>query len=113
MSFGCWLNISKTPAISVNRFIRWRRLSSEDYWWLGSGCFKRFLDIAGSGDVGPTITVAGDFPSEPSQELPRLEQARVRRYLSIFGEINIERICYGHDRIEAAPLDAQLQLPRR
>src|SRR4029077_7843638 len=27
--------------------------------------------------------------------------------------IDIERTCYGHDRVEAAPLDAQLHLPRR
>ena len=34
-------------------------------------------------------------------------------YLSIFGPIDIERTCYGHDRVEAAPLDAQLHLPQR
>jgi hypothetical protein len=69
--------------------------------------------MAGSGDVGPTANVAGDSPTDAGQELPRLEQARTRPYLSIFGEIGIERICYGHDRVEAAPLDAQLHLPRR
>jgi len=30
-----------------------------------------------------------------------------------FGAIDIERTCYGHDRVEAAPLDAQLHLPQR
>ena len=36
-----------------------------------------------------------------------------RPYLSIFGEVTIERTCYGQDRVEAAPLDAQLHLPQR
>ena len=69
--------------------------------------------MAGTGDVGPTLTVAGDSPSDPDQELPRLDQPHKRPYLSIFGEIAIERTCYGHDRVEAAPLDAQLHLPQR
>ena len=79
----------------------------------GRWMLQAFLDMAGSGDVGPTLNVAGDSPTDPNQELPRLEQARTRPYLSIFGEISIERTCYGHDRVEAAPLDAQLHLPRR
>ncbi len=45
--------------------------------------------------------------------MPRLDQPRRRPYLSIFGEVEIERIGYGHDRLEAAPLDARLHLPRR
>jgi hypothetical protein len=85
-----------------------RRLLVVGRWML-----QAFLDMAGTGDVGPTVNVAGDSPTDPGQELPRLEQARTRPYLSIFGEIDIERICYGHDRVEAAPLDAQLHLPRR
>ena len=31
----------------------------------------------------------------------------------IFGEVTIERVGYGHDRLDAAPLDARLHLPRR
>jgi len=72
-----------------------------------------FLDFAGPGDVGPTLTVSADSASDPDQVLPRLDQSRKRPYLSIFGEIDIERTCYGHDRVEVAPLDAQLHLPRR
>ena len=74
---------------------------------------QAFLDMAGFGDVGPTLIVAGDSPTDPDQELPRFEQTRKRPYLSIFGEIGIERTCYGHERVEAAPLDAQLHLPQR
>jgi hypothetical protein len=80
---------------------------------IGRWLLRAFLDMAGTGDVGPTLTVAGDSPSDPDQELPRLDQRHTRPYLSIFDEIAIERTCYGHDRVEAAPLDAQLHLPRR
>src|SRR3954469_21831847 len=80
---------------------------------IGRWLLRAFLDRAGTGDVGPTLTVATDPPSEPDQELPRLEQLHKRPYLSIFGEIKIERPFYGHDRVEAAPLDAQLHLPQR
>ncbi len=80
---------------------------------MGRWLLQAFLDMAGTGDVGPTLTVASDSPSDPDQELPRLDQPHRRPYLSIFGEIAIERTCYGQDRVEAAPLDAQLHLPQR
>ena len=80
---------------------------------IGRWMLQAFLDFAGTGDVGPTLTVSGESASEADQELPRLDQPRKRPYLSIFGEIDIERTCYGHDRVEAAPLDAQLHLPQR
>src|SRR5208283_2625096 len=71
---------------------------------VGRWLLHAFLDLAGPGDVGPTLTVAGDSAANQDQELPRLDRPRKRPYLSIFGEIAIERICYGHDRVEAAPL---------
>ncbi len=80
---------------------------------IGRWLLRAFLDMAGTGDVGPTLTVAGGSPSDPDQELPRLDQLHKRPYLSIFDEIEIERTCYGHDRVEAAPLDARLHLPQR
>src|SRR3954454_3316685 len=80
---------------------------------IGRWLLQAFLDMAGTGDVGPTLTVAGDSPSDPDQELPRLDPPRKRPYLSIFGAMAIERTCYGQDRIEAAPLDARLHLPQR
>jgi hypothetical protein len=84
-----------------------------DLLTIGRWMLQAFLDMAGTGDVGPTLTIAGDSHSDPDQELPRLDQPRERPYLSIFGAIDIERTCYGHDRVEAAPLDARLHLPRR
>ena len=60
---------------------------------VGRWLLQAFLDMAGSGDVGPTMVVAGDSPDDPDRELPRLEQTHTRPYLSIFGEINIDT-CY-------------------
>jgi hypothetical protein len=80
---------------------------------IGRWLLQAFLDMAGTGDVGPTLTIAGHSPSDPHHKLPRLDEPRKRPYLSIFDEIDIERTCYGHDRVEAAPLDAQLHLPQR
>jgi hypothetical protein len=80
---------------------------------IGRWLLQAFLDMAGTGDVGPTLTIAGAAGADQDQELPRLEQLHQRPYLAIFGAIDIERTCYGHDRVEAAPLDAQLHLPRR
>src|ERR1700726_1096134 len=58
---------------------------------IGRGMLQAFLDMAGSGGVGPIVNVTGDSPTDPNQELPRFEQTRNRSYLSIFGEIDIER----------------------
>jgi hypothetical protein len=80
---------------------------------IGHWLLQAFLDMAGTGDVGPTLTVASDSATDPDQELPRLDQPHKRPYLSIFGEMAVERTCYGQDRVEAVPLDAQLHLPQR
>jgi hypothetical protein len=80
---------------------------------MGCWLLQAFLDLAGTGDVGPTLAIAADSPTDPDRKLPRLDRLHKRPYLSIFGEIDIERTCYGQDRVEAAPLDAQLHLPQR
>jgi hypothetical protein len=80
---------------------------------MGRSLLQAFLASSGEGDVGPTLTVLADHPSDPPRVLPRLERIRPRPYLSIFGEISVARVCYGEGRIEAAPLDARLHLPRR
>ena len=80
---------------------------------IGRCLLQAFLEMAGTGDVGPTLTMAGEAPPDQDQELPRLDQPHKRPYLSIFGTLDIERTCSGHDRVEAAPLDAQLHLPHR
>ncbi len=80
---------------------------------MGLDLLRAFLALSGDGDAGPNLTVPGDGPDDPPQVLPRLDQPRRRPYLSIFGGVEIARIGYGHDRLEAAPLDARLHLPRR
>jgi hypothetical protein len=80
---------------------------------IGLAMLRVFLASSGDGDVGPTLTICGGGPEEPPQVLPRLDSPRSRPYLSVFGEVAIERVGYGHERLEAAPLDARLHLPRR
>jgi hypothetical protein len=80
---------------------------------IGLAMLRVFLASSGNGDVGPTLTLPGGDPDEPPQVLPRLDSPRSRPYLSLFGDVTIERVGYGDDRLEAAPLDARLHLPRR
>jgi hypothetical protein len=80
---------------------------------IGLALLRAFLALSGNGDVGSTLTVLGDCPGGPPQALPRLEASRSRPYLSVFGDVTIERVGYGHDRLEVAPLDARLHRPRR
>jgi len=80
---------------------------------MGRALLQGFIALAGDGDAGPTLTVPGPSPADPPEVLPRLDRPRSRPYLSIFGEIPITRVCYGPDRVDAAPLDARLHLPRR
>jgi len=80
---------------------------------MGRDLLQAFLAQSGVGDVGPNLTVPGAGSDDPPRVLPRLEEPRRRPYLSIFGAVEIERIGYGQDRLEAAPLDARLHLPRR
>jgi hypothetical protein len=84
-----------------------------DVLTIGLSMLRAFLASSGDGDVGPTLTLPGESPGEPPQVVPRLDSPRSRPYLSIFGQVAIERTCYGHDRVEVAPLDARLHLPRR
>jgi hypothetical protein len=80
---------------------------------MGRSLLQAFLASSGEGDVGPGLSLPGERPSDPIRVLPRLDGRRSRPYLSIFGEILITRVCYGHGRVESAPLDARLHLPRR
>ncbi len=59
---------------------------------MGRGLLQAFLALSGDGDVGPTLTISGETPSEPPRILPRLDDPRARTYLSIFGEVVIESI---------------------
>jgi hypothetical protein len=85
----------------------------QDVLKIGLAMLRAFLASSGDGDVGPTLTISGVGSEEPPQVLPRLDSPRSRPYLSVFGEVPIQRVGYGHERLEAAPLDARLHLPRR
>jgi hypothetical protein len=80
-------------------------------WWevlrIGRHCLGQFLALHGTGDMGETIVVAG-------QEYQRLKELHTRRYVSIFGEFQVERTVYGSregQKHEFVPLDNRLQLP--
>jgi hypothetical protein len=74
---------------------------------LGLTLLRQFVAQHGTGDCGPTLdTATGTWK--------RLEDLHPRRYVSIFGELTIDRTGYGtraQQKIQAVPLDAQLGLP--
>lgn len=75
---------------------------------LGHSLLLAYVAARGDGDVGPTFT------SADGQTHQRLPQTQSRRYVSIFGELTIDRVVYGTregQKIAAAPLDQELGLP--
>ncbi len=74
---------------------------------LGLNLAAPFIAQHGSGDAGPMLdTATGTWQ--------RLEDLHPRRYLSIFGELTLDRTVYGtraKQKIQAVPLDAPLGLP--
>lgn len=92
---------------------------------IGFHVLKAFVDSAGDGNLGETLDIPAPAesrarepdapPAEGRRTVRRLPQPHTRRYVSIFGELTITRMVYGTrdgQRIEAAPLDARLGLPR-
>ena len=71
---------------------------------LGRTLVVHFLREKGPGDYGPSLPLA-------SGQVVAREGLRVRPYLSIFGEVAIERYVYGPSEAPQAPLDLELQLP--
>jgi hypothetical protein len=74
---------------------------------LGLSLLEDFVAQAGDGDAGETLV-------DEEKTLRRLPQTHGRTYRSIFGNLRIERFVYGTregQKIERAPLDAQLGLP--
>jgi hypothetical protein len=84
----------------------------EDVWsqllQIGHEALELFLRLQGTGDMGETVTL-------PSGEVcQRLRELHARRYVSIFGEFELQRVVYGSregQKIELVPLDNRLQLP--
>ncbi len=74
---------------------------------LGLTLMRLFVATQGTGDAGPSLDTAADT-------WKRLKNLHPRRYVSIFGEMTIDRTVYGtreKQKIRVAPLDAQLGLP--
>lgn len=74
---------------------------------LGFTLFSAFVAAHGNGDQGAQI-------EHQEQTLQRLEQEHPRRYVSIYGPLEISRCVYGTregQEIEHVPLDARLGLP--
>jgi hypothetical protein len=74
---------------------------------VGRTLLEAFVAAQGDGDVGEEAAPAG-------RPLQRLQERHGRRYLSIFGELRIERWVYAvreGQKIEYAPLDERLGLP--
>ena len=75
---------------------------------IGRQTMFQFLSLMGTGDLGPTLTLPN------GQTCERLPELHTRRYVSLFGEFQLERTVYGSregQKIEFVPLDNRLQVP--
>lgn len=75
---------------------------------LGHDLMEQLFTLAGDGDLGATITLPN---GAESRRLPELHQ---RRYVSIFGVFELQRVVYGSregQQLDFVPLDNRLQLP--
>jgi hypothetical protein len=92
----------RTALHDVERGV-WKRLLE-----MGRLCLTHLLELHGSVDLGPTVTL-------PSGEVcQRLDELHRRRYVSIFGVFHLERTVYGSregQKQQFVPLDNRLQLP--
>jgi len=89
------------PIEKVERSL-WQNMLS-----VGQLLLQGYVDAQGSGDLGATLEHEG-------KTLRRLEQLHERRYMSVFGEIQICRTIYGSREKQAhelVPLDVRLNLP--
>jgi len=91
-----------TAAHEVEREIFGRMLE------MGLSLLHEFFCLCGTGDEGEEKTLAD------GRKLKRMPELHIKPYLSVFGEAKIERTVYASrpgQKIEYAPLDADLQLP--
>jgi len=89
------------PIDQVERNL-WQRLLA-----MGQRLLQGYVDLQGSGDMGESLEKEG-------KQYRRLEKKHPKRYLSVFGEIEILRTVYGtreKQKHEVVPLDARLNLP--
>src|SRR3954464_11749324 len=75
---------------------------------LGHTLLSAFVAAQGDGDLGPQAETPG------GRTVRRMPERHDRRYVSIFGELTIDRVAYGTregQKIERIPLDERLGLP--
>jgi hypothetical protein len=75
---------------------------------LGHTLLSAFIAAQGDGDLGP------EAETPEGRDVRRLPERHDRRYVSIFGELTIDRVAYGTREgqvIERVPLDERLGLP--
>lgn len=75
---------------------------------MGRRALTAFLQAHGRGDLGETLTLPD------GRQARRLEHLHRRRYVSIFGEFQLQRAVYGSragQELAFVPLDNRLQLP--
>jgi hypothetical protein len=75
---------------------------------MGHSLLSAFVAAQGDGDLGPEVE------APEGRTVRRLPQRHDRRYVSIFGELTVERVVYGTregQKVEHAPLDERLGLP--
>jgi hypothetical protein len=75
---------------------------------LGHSLLSAFVAAQGDGDLGPEVE------TPEGRTVRRLPQRHDRRYVSIFGELTVERVVYGtreRQKVEHVPLDERLGLP--
>jgi len=75
---------------------------------IGRKALGQFFTLVGNGDMGEDITLPD------GRSCQRLEELHERRYVSIFGEFELQRTVYGSregQKIEFVPVDNRLQLP--
>lgn len=73
---------------------------------LGRVLLEEYFERQGTGEVGESVSLT-DGRSVPQCGL------HTRTYVSVFGPVEVTRVCYGEGKIEAVPLDARLNLPAR
>src|ERR1700677_4809272 len=75
---------------------------------MGHTLLGEFLGLLGQGDMGESLTLPDGRVGQ------RLDDLHSRRYVSIFGVFQLERVAYGSregQKINFVPLDNRLQLP--
>lgn len=96
-------DVDKGSPIHEMELVVWKHMLQ-----IGHAALEQVFELLGSGDQGENVTLPD------GRVVQRLEQTHERRYVSIFGEFQLQRTVYGSregQKIEFVPLDNRLELP--